>query len=34
MADAFLDTNIFLLHLLGHHPQQSPRATEYLARIE
>jgi predicted nucleic acid-binding protein len=34
MAIAFLDTNIFLRHLLADHPQQSPAATAYLARIE
>ena len=34
MAQAFLDTNILLRHLLQDHPDQSPRATAYLARIE
>jgi len=34
MATAFLDTNILLRHLLGDHPEQSPRATEYFRRIE
>ncbi len=34
MPPPFLDTNIFLRHLLQDHPQQSPRATTYLARIE
>jgi predicted nucleic acid-binding protein len=34
MARTFLDTTIILLHLLGHHPEQSPRATAYLERIE
>jgi uncharacterized protein len=34
MAPPFLDTNILLRHLLGDHPQQSPRATAFLARIE
>ena len=30
----FLDTNVLLRHLLSDHPEQSPRATAYLARIE
>jgi predicted nucleic acid-binding protein len=30
----FLDTNILLRHLLGDHPQQSPRATSLIAMIE
>ena len=30
----FLDTNILLRHLLDDHPEQSPRATAYLARVE
>jgi predicted nucleic acid-binding protein len=34
MAIPFLDTNILLRHLLQDHPEQSPRATAYLARIE
>jgi predicted nucleic acid-binding protein len=34
MAPQFLDTNILLRHLLQDHPQQSPRATAYLQRIE
>ncbi len=34
MAVPFLDTNIILRHLLGDHPEQSPRATAYLARVE
>jgi|SRR5581483_8282003 len=34
MAPPFLDTNILLRHLLQDHPQHSPRATAYLARIE
>lgn len=29
-----LDTNIVLRHLLGDHPDHSPRATAYIARIE
>lgn len=34
MATVFLDTNIFLRHLTGDHPEHSPKATAYLARIE
>jgi predicted nucleic acid-binding protein len=36
MADPldFIDTNVFLRHLLGDHPQHSPRATALIARIE
>ncbi len=34
MAPPFLDTNIFLRHLLADHPEQSPRATAYLDQIE
>lgn len=34
MALPFLDTNILLRHLLEDHPDHSPRATAYLARIE
>jgi predicted nucleic acid-binding protein len=34
MAIPFLDTNILLRHLLRDHPEQSPKATAYLARIE
>jgi predicted nucleic acid-binding protein len=30
----FLDTNIFLRHLLGDDPAQSPRATAYIQAIE
>lgn len=30
----FLDTNVLLRHLRGDHPEHSPRATAYLARIE
>ncbi len=30
----FLDTNVFLRHLRQDHPDFSPRATAYLARIE
>ncbi len=33
-AIVFLDTNIFLRHLRADHPDQSPRATAYLTRIE
>lgn len=34
MAISFLDTNILLRHLLQDHPEQSPKATAYLARVE
>lgn len=34
MSEPFLDTNIFLRHLLADHPDQSPRATAFLARVE
>jgi len=34
MALPFLDTNVFLRHLLQDHPQQSPRSTAFLARVE
>ncbi|MDP2663454.1 MAG: PIN domain-containing protein [Dehalococcoidia bacterium] len=34
MTLAFLDTNVILRHLLGDHPDHSPRATAFLQRIE
>lgn len=34
MAPPFLDANIILRHLLGDHPEHSPRATAYLERVE
>jgi predicted nucleic acid-binding protein len=34
MALPFVDTNILLRHLLDDHPEQSPRATAYLDRVE
>jgi len=34
MAIPFLDTNIILRHLLGDHPDHSPRATAYLRQVE
>jgi predicted nucleic acid-binding protein len=34
MAEAFLDTNILLRHVLGDHPEHSPRATAFLERVE
>lgn len=34
MPSFFVDTNIFLRHLLQDHPDQSPRATALLFRIE
>jgi uncharacterized protein len=33
-SEQFLDTNIFLRHLLGDHPAQSPKATAYFQAIE
>ena len=30
----FLETNVFLRHLRQDHPDHSPRATAYLARVE
>jgi predicted nucleic acid-binding protein len=34
MSEPFLDTNIFLRHLLGDDPAQSPRATAYFQAID
>ena len=34
MSERFLDTNIFLRHLLGDVPEQSRRATAYFHAIE
>jgi|SRR3990172_6152596 len=34
MTISFLDTNVILRHLLGDHPEQSPRATACFQRIE
>lgn len=34
MALPFVDTNVFLRHLRDDHPDFSPRATAYLARVE
>jgi predicted nucleic acid-binding protein len=34
MAQPFVDTNILLRHFLQDHPDQSPRATAFIARIE
>src|SRR3954452_22400652 len=34
MATVFLDTNVLLRHLLQDHPEHSPKATAFLARIE
>ncbi|TAK37139.1 MAG: PIN domain-containing protein [Chloroflexota bacterium] len=34
MEEVFVDTNILLRHVLGDHPQHSPRATAFLERIE
>jgi uncharacterized protein len=33
-SEQFLDTNIFLRHLLGDNPAQSPRATAYFQAID
>ena len=30
----FLDTTVLLRHFLGDHPEQSPRATAFLGRVE
>ena len=34
MPEPFLDTNVFLRHLLGDDPKQSPRATGFFQRVE
>lgn len=34
MAPQFLDTNVILRHLLADHVEQSPRATDFLRRVE
>ena len=34
MAEIFLDTNVFLRHLLQDHQDHSPRATAFFARVE
>lgn len=34
MTPPFLDSNVILRHVLGDHPDHSPRATAYLRRIE
>ncbi len=34
MSAPFLDTNIFLRHLLNDHEDHSPRSTAYLERVE
>lgn len=34
MADAFLDTNVILRHLLGDVPRQSAQSGAFLARVE
>lgn len=34
MSSVFIDTNIFLRHLLQDHSEQSARATRYLSRVE
>ncbi len=34
MPPPFLDSNVLLRHLLQDHPEQSPKATAFLARVE
>lgn len=34
MAVQFIDTNIFIYHLTGNHPEYSPRCTTLMERIE
>jgi len=34
VAGRFVDTNIFLRHLLQDHPEQSPRSSAFLASVE
>jgi predicted nucleic acid-binding protein len=34
MSEPFLDTNVFLRHLLGDEPAQSPRASAYFRAID
>ena len=34
MPPAFLDSNVILRHLLADHPIQSPKATNFLSKIE
>ncbi|MBI4728519.1 MAG: PIN domain-containing protein [Acidobacteria bacterium] len=34
MSLVFLDTNVLLRHLLQDHPEQSPKATAFLAHVE
>lgn len=34
MSLPLLDTNILVLHLAQNHPEHSPRATSFLARVE
>ncbi len=34
MNPVFLDTNVILRHLLQDHPEQSPKATAFLSRVE
>jgi predicted nucleic acid-binding protein len=34
MSLPFVDTNVFLRHIVGDHPDQSPRATALFERIE
>lgn len=34
MAEPFIDSNVFLSHLIGDHSDQSPRASTFFRRIE
>lgn len=34
MASLFVDANIFLRHLLQDHEEHSPRATDFISRLE
>jgi uncharacterized protein len=34
MSLPLVDTNVFLRHIVGDHPDQSPRATAFFERIE
>ena len=34
MPGIFLDTNVFLRHMTGDHPERAPQATAYFKRIE
>lgn len=34
MTTAFIDTNVFIYHLTGNHPDYSPRSTKLLEAVE